>query len=262
MADVDRWIAHSTMSDPGSHAATVAALPTGIGALNALIQGILVHADWAQDYGLDPATLDAKARRTLLVAERLDDVHRREPLPLATRRLAEKRSTGTGRDFALMLCSFLRCRGVPARVRCGFAAYFSDGWEDHWVCEYWNAKTGSWHLSDAQIDEMFKQRNRIEFDPADVPRQAFMPAGEACLKCRRSEADPAAFGHGGVTGLWFVKINVMRDHHVLNGRETSSWDRWREAPQAKRSILDDETGLLDDLAAQPTQPFVEKAPDW
>ncbi|CAM5773245.1 hypothetical protein LMIY3S_04113 [Labrys miyagiensis] len=262
MGDVDRWIAHSAMSDPGDHAGAIAALPAGIGTLNALIQGILVHSDWAREYGLDPANLDATARRTLSIADRLDDVQRRDPLPLTARRVAEKRSTGTCRDFALMLCSFLRCRGIPARVRCGFAAYFSDGWEDHWVCEHWNAKTGTWHLSDAQIDGMLGRRNRIEFDPADLPRQAFMPAGEAWLKCRNSEADPAAFGHGRVTGLWFVKVNVMRDHYALNGCETSSWDRWREAPQPKRSILDDETVLLDDLAARPAQPLVQIAPDW
>ena len=262
MADADRWAAHSPMSDPGRHADVIAVLPADIRALNEIIQGVLVHADWARAYGLDETKLDAAARRTLPVAERLDDILQRDPRPLHARRPAEKRSTGTCRDFALTLCSFLRCSNVPARVRCGFAAYFAGEWEDHWVCEYWDAKTGTWRLSDPQIDHLLQQRNRIAFDPADVPRQFFMTAGEAWLKCRRAGADPQAFGHGSVTGWWFLRVNVLRDHYVLNGRETSPWDRWREAPQQNRSVPDDETALLDDLAARPEQPLIEITAHW
>jgi hypothetical protein len=161
-----------------------------------------------------------------------------------------------------MLCSFLRCKGVPARVRCGFAAYFGSAWEDHWVCEYWNGKTGAWRVSDPQIDQMLKRRNRITFDPTDVPRRCFLTAGEAWLDCRQARSDPHRFGHGDVAGSWFVKVNVLRDHYVLNDRETLNWDRWREAPLAKRSIHDSELKLLDDLAARPEQQLVEVAPDW
>jgi transglutaminase-like putative cysteine protease len=49
---------------------------------------------------------------------------------------------GAGRcnSYALMLVSMLRANGVPARSRCGFGAYFNPPkFEDHWVCEYWNA---------------------------------------------------------------------------------------------------------------------------
>lgn len=73
---------------------------------------------------------------------------------------------------------------------------------------------------------------------------------------------PTAFGHGGATGLWFVKVNVLRDHLVLNGHETSPWDRWREAPEAQRLVREEELALLDDLAARPAQPLIDIAPDW
>ncbi|MBR0668992.1 transglutaminase [Roseomonas hellenica] len=262
MEDAERWIAQSPMSDPGRHADAIAALPVGIGPLNGIIQGVLLHADWVREYGLDATQFDASARRTLPVAERLEDVLRRDPQPLQAWRPAERRSAGTCRDFALLLCGFLRCKGVPARVRCGFAAYFAGEWEDHWVCEYWDAKAGTWRLSDAQIDGMLRQRNRIAFDAADVPRRFFLSAGEAWQACRRAEAAPSAFGHGDVTGLWFVKVNVLRDHYVLNGRETSPWDRWREAPELKRLVPDQALALLDDLAARPEQPLIEIPPDW
>ncbi|WP_454849718.1 hypothetical protein [Rhizobium binxianense] len=76
MEDTERWIAHGRMTDPGGHADAIAALPPDVGHLGEIIQGVLVHADWAKEYGLD--AFGAAARKTLPVTERLDDVLRRE----------------------------------------------------------------------------------------------------------------------------------------------------------------------------------------
>jgi hypothetical protein len=161
-----------------------------------------------------------------------------------------------------MLCSFLRSHHVPARVRCGFAVYLGPAWEDHWVCEYWDARTGKWLLSDPQMDGLIAAKCRIEFDPVDVPRSAFMTAGEVWPACRDGKLDPNGFGHGNVTGMWFIKINVIRDHYVLNGHETSLWDGWRAASVSNRMVGEHEVALLDDLAARPEQQLVEIAPGW
>jgi hypothetical protein len=262
MEDIDRWSGHSRMSDPAGHADAISALPRDIGLLNQIIQGVLVHSEWLQVYGLDGARLHSASRATLAIPERLDDILQRDSRPLQIRRPPERRAIGTCRDFALMLCSFLRSKGVPSRVRCGFAAYFGDGWEDHWVCEYWDEQARAWRLSDAQMDPMMREMKRIEFDPADVPRQFFMTAGQAWADCRRANSNGDRFGHGDVTGLWFVKVNVWRDHHVLNGKETSAWDRWREAPSSKRVVYEQDIALLDNLAADPEQRLVEGEPDW
>jgi hypothetical protein len=159
-----------------------------------------------------------------------------------------------------MLCSFLRSKSVPSRVRCGFADYFSTPWEDHWVCEYWDGQARKWLLGDAQIDGLLAAECQIEFDPVDVPLRAFMTAGEAWLACRDGKLDPNHFGHGNVTGTWFIMINVIRDHYFLNGHETSTWDDWRTAPLARRLIDENEIAFLDDLAEQPEQPLAEIFP--
>lgn len=258
----DIWIAHTPFSDPGFHAGALAALPAGVSRLVEIIQGLLVHSSWLDEYGLDGSKFDATVRTTLPVARRLDHILAKDSRPLEVSRPADGRSIGTCRDYALMLCSFLRTKGIPARVRCGFATYFHDGWEDHWVTEYLDAHTGLWRLADAQIDIMLRRRNRIAFDPADMPRDVFLTAGEAWLKCRRAEADPDTFGHGDTVGPWFMKVNVLRDHHVLNSRETSDWDRWREAALSRRSVSKDDIAVLDDLAAHPDQKLVALVPDW
>jgi NADH-quinone oxidoreductase subunit H len=62
----------------------------------------------------------------------------------------------------------LRAKGVPARSRCGFGAYFTPGfYEDHWVAEFFDGSR--WRLADAQFDEFQRGRLRIGFDVTDVP---------------------------------------------------------------------------------------------
>lgn len=261
MSGIARWAAHSPMSDPAGHAADLAAEPADVPALARIVQGVLVHLGWLDAYGLDASRLAGISRTTLPVADRLADVLRRDPRPLHEPRVPADRSPGTCRDYALLLCALLRAKGVPARLRCGFAAYFGPGWEDHWVCEYRDGAT--WRLADAQLDPPMRARLGAAFEPADVPRQAFLTAGEAWQACRAGRAAPETFGHGDEgTGLWFVKVNVHRDHLALNGRETSAWDGWRSAPPAARRVSDDELALLDALAADPERPLIERSPDW
>ena len=250
------------MSDPAGHTGLVAQLPSDIRALTSIIQGLLLHSDWLTIYGLDSAAYCTVSRNTLPVADRLDTIIANDSQDWGIPRPPGKRAIGTCRDFALMLCSFLRSKGVPSRVRCGFADYFSTRWEDHWICEYWEGRTRKWLLADSQIDSLLAANCQIEFDPVNVPRRAFMTAGEAWLACRDGKLDPNYFGHGKVTGAWFIKINVIRDHYVLNGHETSAWDNWRAESLPGRVVREDEIALLDDLAAHPEQQLVEVAPGW
>ncbi len=118
----------------------------------------------------------------------------------------------------------------------GFAAYFGDGWEDHWVCEYWDSQETRWRLSDAQLDGVTAAARNVTFDPANVPRHEFLTAGEAWLHCRSRNDDPNRYGHGRTRGIWFMHVNVVRDVLATNDREASAWDRWREAPPAARAV--------------------------
>jgi hypothetical protein len=151
--------------------------------------------------------------------------------------------------------------GTPARLRCGFASYFGEAWEDHWVCEYWNSNEGRWCLTDAQIDDVQRAAFHVTFDTSDVPREVFLTAGEAWLRCRAGIDEPERFGQGATRGLWFMKVDVVRDALTVNNRETSSWDRWREAPPELRTVPHDELTAVDSLARNPEQE-VELTPPW
>jgi len=260
--EVRGWIEHGPLTDPGEHAALVAGLPDDVGALHGIVQGLLVHSDWLASYGLDADRMGNVSRTTLPVADRLGDILSRDPSAIQVARPPARRAVGTCRDFALLLCSFLRAKGVPARLRCGFASYFGGGWEDHWVCEHWDARSRRWRRSDAQLDDVLGGLSAIDFDPTDVPDRAFVAAGNAWAACRDSAPAAERHGHGETTGLWFVSINVVRDHLAINGRETSPWDRWRGAPPAKRVVRERDRPTLDRLAAKPDQPIAPLAPDW
>jgi len=254
-----RWIAQTPMSDPSSFADKLGDLPDGVGALGAIVQGALVHLECLAVYGLsaDPAKA---SRETLPIAARLRDVFALDPSPLAIGRDPASRSRGTCRDFALLLSSLLRTKGLPARLRCGFASYLGEGWEDHWLCEYWDAGASRWRRVDAMLDPVLAERWSIDFDPLEVPSSVFKTAGEAWLDCRAGRSDAADFGHRPTKGLWFLHVNVIRDHYALNERETSPWDAWRGVAAAEREVPESRLSLLDALAADPSQALVANAP--
>jgi hypothetical protein len=145
----------------------------------------------------------------------------------------------------------LRHQGVPARARCGFGAYFLPGkYEDHWVCEYWNAAEERWQLVDAQLDVRQCAILGINFDTCDVPRDRFFVAGKAWQMCHAGQADPEAFGLTAVNehGLWWVRQNLVRDLAALNKVEMLPWDNWGLAEGMDNSLPPDQELLLDRVA--------------
>jgi transglutaminase-like putative cysteine protease len=261
---MERWFKHSAMTNPGTEAHRLADLPVGIDAMCGIIQGLLLHAECMAAYGLPDPAPTAFSRDTLPLSERFARVAKADTRPFTLPRAAADRSLGTCRDFALMLCGLLREQGVAARVRCGFASYFTGGtpWADHWICEYWEASENRWKKADPQLDDVLKSYYSVPFDATNMPCSAFMTAGEAWLRCRSGQFDPAIFGHGPYRGLWFIRVNVVRDHYSMNDQEVSPWDTWRQADDAHRRVLERELEGADFIARSPDAPLVPITPPW
>jgi len=239
MGGLTYYATHGPLTEPSEHAGDFGKLPMDLHVLCQFVQGIVLHADWAGAYGVTDAGLN---RETLPVAERME---------LAKRMLPAKKSPGTCRDFALLLCSILRQHSVPARVRCGFATYFtSNPFEDHWVCEYWNEEARRWVLADAQIDELQRKHLGIDFDTTDLPPGKFFNAGQAWSMWRTGKAEATAFGHGDVRGPWFLRVNLMRDQLALWKCEISDWDAWRALSAEDKVLSTEILAECDRIAAQ------------
>ncbi len=233
-ADLTYFTQPGRMTDPGPQTNLLEDLPSAIADLCKLVQGTTIHIFWAERYGINlPPERQAEVQLRSL-ERRLKRMMELDPRPLTDARPLDKKVVGNCRDFTLLLVSILRHQGVPARARCGFGVYFlPNHYEDHWVCEYWDAAQGRWGLVDAQLDDYQCIAMKILFDPLDVPRDQFIVGGKAWQMCRSARADPESFGIFDMHGLGFVRGNLVRDIAALNKVELLPWDCWGiiEAPE-------------------------------
>jgi hypothetical protein len=234
------------MSDPASQRPLFKDLPGDPGALAAIVQGLLVHEHIGPAYGLTLSGEQHAQAHVRPVERMLQDIARRDPRPLSAARAPGERQVGVCRHFTLLHVAMLRSKGVPARARCGFGAYFEKAkFLDHWATEYWNEGRKQWVLVDPQLDARQRELFKIAFDPLDVPRDQFLVAGDAWHLCRAGKADPNAFGILDMHGLWFIASNVVRDLAALNNHEMLPWDVWGPMVRTDAEI---DRGLIDRLA--------------
>ena len=221
-------------------------LPADVAAMVKVIGGVVVHRDCTRSFGFtlpEQRRDEANARYVEAILTYLGSLDERRP---------EDRFAGTCRDFTVLLCAMLREAGVPARARAGFAGYFTDGFfDDHWVVEVWTDDSG-WRLIDPQIASAPQGTyTDAEIDPLNVPRDAFLVGGQAWQECRTGGRDLDRIGTSpaGLTGMWEVQGNVVRDLAGLNRVETLPWDKWGLIG-VRYDLLDPaDVKLLDEVAA-------------
>lgn len=247
------------MTGAGNYEELLAATPKDVAALCRLVQGVMIHVFWADQYGVVLPEARKEEVQLRSARARLARILELDSRALVEARPPERRVVGNCRDYSVMLATILRHHGVPARARCGFGRYFmSNRYEDHWVCEYWHSTLARWILVDAQLDELQCRKLALSFDPLDVPRDQFVVGGQAWLMCRAGEADPETFGIFDMHGLWFVRGNLVRDVAALNKMELLPWDSWGIMEGQDEALSADDWSLLDE-AAELTRGDV---PEW
>jgi len=239
------------MTDPGPYGALFDALPRDLPSLVEALQGVMVHIFWAGSYGLtltDERQAEVQLRRVDVQLARIVELDDR---PLTEARPPERRLVGNCRDFSVMLTAILRHQGVPARARCGFGTYFIPGhYEDHWVCEYWDAAQSRWVLVDAQLDEHMLEVLKPDFDPLDTPRDRFIVGGTAWQLCRSGAADPDDFGIFDMKGIEFVRGDLLRDFLAFSKQEILPWDGgWGYMVELEPEQVEPVYALMDRVAA-------------
>jgi len=219
----------SIFSDPKEYKYLFENLPDPIDKLCEVMQGVIVHQHDTKIYGFNVPKnrqFEANARYVSKILKTIIDLQN-DKLPI--KRVPEKRFIGLCRDFAIVLCSILRYKGIPARLRCGFATYYEPGWYvDHWLCEYWNDKENRWVLVDTEVNEAVRKEYKLKpsFNSLNVNHEQFILSGKAWQMCRLGKVDPKKFGvpRINVLGLWFVVGNLLRDLAALNKIELLPWD--------------------------------------
>lgn len=243
---------HGPITAPREWGSTLRRLPEDVRALCQVVQGNLIHAFWGNAYGqsfTEERKADLQLRRVADTMRRLAETSGTPADPLAAMRAPGERIVGNCRHFSTLLVAMLREHGIPARARVGFARYFIPGrYEDHWVCEYWQAAEARWVMVDPQLDAVQREALGIRFDPCDVPRDQFLCAGEAWQGCRSGSVDPDCCGIFDMHGLWFVRGNLVRDVAALNKVELLPWDAWGLIGKLDADVNAEEMALLDEAA--------------
>ena len=165
---------------------------------------------------------------------------------------SQKRFLGNCRHFATLTCALFRYKGIPTRVRAGFAGYFQpDTWADHWIIEYWRASEERWGRVDPQYSDRFFSTMHAGATSESLAQSMYWSGGEAWARCRRGELDPDRCNMGGDNwGIGEVRGSVLYDLAALNQDEMLPWDVWGRMEAAYRSETDAAyDDLLDEVSA-------------
>ncbi len=185
----------SALTSSGRHASAFASLPDDPVALARIVQGLVLHKYMAHAYGVEVPPSRESESHTRRVESMLDQILALDGRPLPALRAPDKRLFGVCGHFTSMLVAMLRAKGFAARERAGFGAYFNAPYfEEHVLCEYWNADDNRWVLLDTQFDEVWRKQLKVEHDVFDVPRDRFLTASDAWRLCRSGQSDPNLFG--------------------------------------------------------------------
>ena len=238
--------AHSLLSD----------LPKGPGPLRSVVQGLVLHREWAAAYGVEAGAVRVDEQNLRSAAEVLGRAFELSAEPVTAARDPADRVVGICWHFAVLYAALLRAQGSAVRVRCGFAGYFDAAkWYDHWITERWDGER--WVRDDPQIDAAQAEALSLGFDPHDQPPGRFLTAGEAWRAARAGEVDAERFGIHDMWGMGLLAGNVIKDFACLNKVELLPWDSWgmirdpyRPPPRAHLAVLDEIAQLAagDDLA--------------
>ncbi|WP_126598476.1 transglutaminase domain-containing protein [Dictyobacter aurantiacus] len=146
----------------------------------------------------------------------LAELYRRDARGFVLDRAEEHKLILTCRFVAIMMASILKSRGIPARVRAGYAPYIpSDQIETHWITQYWDDSHARWVTID--VDTSLEDR---PFDPFDMPPGVFDFAATAWLTMRAGHKEATAYStHEGQHPLHALATQVITDFHYLMNNE-------------------------------------------
>lgn len=225
----DHYLQFGTFTNPGCYKDFFQTLPDNVAELGKLISHQIIHRVTLKD-GNTKANKDLRygdmekypwhklrcdddilPTTTAMVGEllRLDDRGFLED------RRVENKIVVTCRFVSILMASILKSKGIPCRVRSGFAPYFFKGSYDHWINQYWNEEQNKWITFDA--DGFFDD---LGFDQYNIPNNKFDWAADTWLGLREGKLEENNFiNAGGFNGLMPTLWAVFYDFHSLMNNE-------------------------------------------
>ena len=197
------------------------------------------------------------------------ELYRRDPKGFVLERVAENKLVLTCRFTSILMASVLKIKGIPTRVRSGFAPYFNvEGLpggkiDDHWINQYWNEQESRW----VTIDVDGSIEGYLKFDPYDIPGGTFDFPADAWLAVRSGKTEGDHFwnagGHGGLIAIaWelFYDFHCLMNDEViyLHTPEITHFGKFEKLTENQLSEIDN----LARLMQKPDENFEELLKIW
>jgi hypothetical protein len=261
------WKNQSKFTDPGAAGAVIDdELPADLAALREASSQLVFHyradGDWAEN--------GVPAERAGEIDTRYADgmfallLSRGEPA-LARKRLPPDRVVGCCRDSTLLFVSLARRKGIPARMRVGFAAYFRPGLlMDHVVAEAWDEAAGRWRLIDGEMNsDWTPEVDGHPVDWMDLADDQFVTGPRAWQAAGAGASDPGRhltapdLDAPELRGWPLLARHAIHDLVALNKTEMLVWDAWGMQLGIEPGLVAEQDALLlDEICAHPADPGV------
>ncbi|MBN1349024.1 SUMF1/EgtB/PvdO family nonheme iron enzyme [candidate division KSB1 bacterium] len=202
---------YSTYTNPGEYAYLYKNLPDSLPALCSLIKSQFIHAyaELPKYRELIPKERGDETLKYPTVKSILKGLLSYDSAGLVKTRKPKDRLVLICRHNAILLASILKYRGIPARVRGGYATYIiPDFHTNHAICEVWNENEKRWMLVDPSMDMVDFSKDKFDF------------GNDAWSKMQKNEIDPSLFGiPGSHSGLASIVAIVCTDLAYILGTE-------------------------------------------
>jgi hypothetical protein len=263
------WGTQSQVTDPGKAAAAIDDLPSEIRVLREASSQLVFHYRAGGDF----AENGVPAERTAEINTRYADamfallLERGEP-SLGRARTAPDRVVGCCRDATVLFLSLARHKGIPARARVGFSAYFDPGWLiDHVIAEVWDEAAGRWRLVDPEMNSGWTPEvNGRPVDWMDLTADQFITGPRAWEAARAGKSDPERYVVSPnldvpvLRGWPYIAHNAIHDLAALNKTEMLLWEGWgMQLSHDPGPVPDADAAVLDEVCARTAGP--EVSPD-
>lgn len=227
----ENFFAFSMFDFPGAYIEQLKALPNSIETIGELVRRNVIHRTTlaAGNVGTNSDLRFGDMKKLspfrqpdddylVTASAMLAELYRLDPRGLVADRDVNHKIVVTCRFVAILMSSILKSKGIPVRVRSGFAGYFDGAHDnqvwDHWVNEYWNGER--WVLID--VDGSFSM-DKSGLNPYDLPyKNSFILGHEAWLNLRNSIDEPSKYQNaGGYHGLFPAAWALIYDFHSVMG---------------------------------------------
>ena len=193
---LDFYRQYSSFTDPGEYNYLYKNLPDSLSELCSIIKSQLIHpyAELPQYRDQIPEERGDESVKYPTVKSILKGLVSYDSRGLIKDRKPENRLILACRENAILLASILKYRGIPVRVRGGYATYLIPNFHtNHAICEVWNEHDRRWMLVDPRTGMIDFSRDKFDF------------GNDAWLKMQKKEIDPNLYGmpgrHPGVLSI-------------------------------------------------------------